>query len=80
MNNSDMKPGRILKLQKGRKIFKAIFTHLKNDGTVLVCTYTRAVKFQKKHIGMFKMDKAGSIYYQSGKKWVCFDFTTIKFY
>jgi hypothetical protein len=79
ISNQDMKAGRFLKLQDGKRIFNGIISHLKNNGIVYICTYTRATKLTKKHIGMIKISKNGSVYMQSGKKWNCIDYCGIKF-
>ena len=76
--NNDMKAGRFLKLYQGKKMFNAIKNHLESEGTVLICTYTKATKLNKKHIGMIKIGKSGSVYMQSGKNWNCIDYCGIK--
>jgi hypothetical protein len=73
MSNDEMRPGRFLKLQNGKRMLSAITNHLKSDGTVLVCTYTRATKLSKKHLDMVRMGKSGSVYIQAGKRWDCID-------
>ena len=78
MNNADMKQNRILKLYTGKKRFNAINSHLNANGTVLICTYTKATQLTKKHINMVKLGKSGSVYIQSGKNWNCIDYCGIK--
>lgn len=78
LTNDQMKQGRFEKLAKGKKLYNAITNHLNNDGTVLICTYTKATKYQQKHINMFKLGKSGSVYVQRGKNWDCIDFVGIK--
>ena len=77
--NDQMKKGRFEKIYRGKKIFYSIINHLNNNGDVLICTYTKATKYQKKHIAMFKLGKSGSVYVQRGKNWDCIDYTGIKF-
>ena len=79
MMNQSMKANRFLKLCEGKKKLSAITNHLKNGKVIMVCTPLRVTQYGKKHIAMFKMDKAGSVYAQRGKKWDCIDYTTIKF-
>ena len=78
MTNDEMKPGRFLRLQKGKRIFSSIINHLNNGGSVLICTYTKATKITQKHISMIRMGKSGSVYVQSGKNWNCIDYCGIK--
>ncbi len=78
LTNDQMKQGRFEKLATGKKLYNAITNHLNNDGTVLICTYTKATKYQQKHINMFKLGKSGSVYVQRGKNWDCIDFVGIK--
>ena len=78
MNNQDMKEGRFLKLQAGRRLYSKIVSHLQNGGIVFVCTYTRATKLSRKHVDMIKLGKSGSVYLQSGKSWNCIDYCGIR--
>jgi len=78
MNNSDMVKGRFLKLQKGKERFAFILDNLNLDHVVLILSHTRAIKLDKRHIKMVKMDSKGSVYIQSGKHWNCIDWNGIK--
>ena len=78
LNNSEMKKGRILKIYNGKKRFNTIDQHLKNGGSILICTYTRATKYTPKHREMFMLGKSGSVYVQRGKNWDSIDFCGIK--
>jgi hypothetical protein len=79
MNNTDMKAGRYLKRQTGKRMFFGITNHLQAGGSVLICTYTRATKLQAKHIDMITLGKSGSVYIQAGKRRDCIDFCGIKY-
>ncbi len=72
MSNDQMKANRFLKFARCRQIVAKIVAHLQAGGTVYIGTQTRATKFTKKHASMFKATKNGA-FYQSGKKWLCFD-------
>jgi hypothetical protein len=78
ISNEQMKSGRFEKLANGKKTFNAIINHLQNNGEVYICTYTKAIKYQSKHINMFKLGKSGSVYVQRGKNWDCIDYAGIK--
>jgi hypothetical protein len=78
MSNDEMKPGRFLKLQTGKRLYARITGHLQRQGTVLICTYTRATKVTAKHINMIKMGASGSVYIQAGKRWDCIDHCGIR--
>ena len=78
LTNDQMTPRRYEKLAKGRKAFSNINSHLEAGGSVLICTYTKATKYQPKHIDMFKLGKSGSLYVQRGKNCDCIDFCGIK--
>jgi len=78
MDNSDMVKGRFLKLQKGKNRLAFILDNLNLGRTVLIMTYTHATKLDKRHIAMVKMDKKGSVYVQSGKRWNCIDWNPLK--
>jgi hypothetical protein len=72
MTNNEMKSERFLQWHRCRLIVSQIKSHLHNGGTVYIGTNTKCTKFSKKHEGMFKATRGGA-YFQSGKKWVCFD-------
>ena len=69
-----------MKLQTGKRLFSKIVSHLQNNGTVFVCTYTRTTKLSQKHIDMIKLGKSGSVYLKSGKSWNCIDYCGIRYH
>lgn len=71
MSNDEMKPGRFLKLYKGRKMFRWISEQIVSGRRVVVCTYTHATIY--KAISQFKLGASGSVYSQHGKRWDCID-------
>lgn len=73
MTNEQMKAGRFLKLQKGRKMFRFILANLEAGNSVSLTTYTRSVNYKAKHKDMFKLGASGSVYVQRGKAWDCID-------
>jgi hypothetical protein len=76
ISNSKMTAGRFLRWYIARKKLAWIKAHLEAGRTVQVSTVTRATRFKHKHIDMLKASKTG-LYMQSGKTWVCIDFTDI---
>jgi len=70
MNNSEMKAGRILKIQTGKRKLAFILGNLEAGRNVYISTATRATKLSKKHAGMIRMGKSGSLYLQKD----CIDF------
>ena len=79
MNNDQMKAGRILKMQEGKRLFNRIMSTLKAGGVVFICTYRKAVKITAKHESLLKLGKSGSVYMKSGKNWVCIDYCEFQF-
>ena len=78
MRNQDMRAGRIAKLCKGRKKFRAIQDALENGKRVNVITHTRGTIYDKRQLDMFSIDKSGSVFVQRGKSKDCIDFTSIR--
>ena len=72
LKNSDMKVNRFLTWHKARRRVAAIVAHLEAGRTVYISTYTRSIKCNKAHAGMFKAACNGA-YIQSGKHWDCID-------
>lgn len=62
MDNSQMKAGRFLRLQKGRKLYAWIMGHLEAGRNVYISTQTRVTKLSRKHSEMVKLGKSGSVY------------------
>lgn len=79
MTNEQMKAGRFAKLARGRKIVARMEAAWNAGGFVRIGTATRYSDFKVKHRDMVKMGASGSIYTQSGKKWLCADFCSFQF-
>lgn len=69
LTNAEMKEGRFLKLQNGKRLMAAINAALDAGRTVQLCTHLRVIEFKAKHRAMIKMGKSGAIYVQRGKAW-----------
>jgi hypothetical protein len=66
-----------------KTILNDIVKHLENGKKVLISTYGKAWKFDKRHVSMFKATEKG-LYVQRGKAWDCLAtvntlFVSIKF-
>ena len=68
MTNSEMKADRFLRWHKARVMLGKINAALEGGSTVQLTTYTKAVRYTRKHLGMFKATKTG-VYVQRGAKW-----------
>jgi len=79
MTNEQMKAGRFLKWAKAKKRMAWVQEMLKMGKTVQVTTHLKATRYTKKHADMFKATKSG-FYVQSGKSWLCLDFSNISAY
>lgn len=79
MENANMKANRFYNWAQAKKRYAAIISTLNAGGSVVVSTCTRATEYKAKHAAMFKA-LPGGLYVQSGKKWLCLNFTNIKFY
>lgn len=79
MTNDQMKAGRFARFQAAKRKVSWIVGHLEAGRTVQLTTYTRAVRYTRKHVGMFKATKSGA-YVQRGKSWDCFDGSHVKAY
>ena len=77
LTNEQMKPGRFAKLARGRRIFRKMTAVWDAGGVVWLSTMTRRTKIAAKHRACVKMDTAGSLYVQAGKRWDCIDFCGI---
>ena len=58
--------------------YNEIIDCLRAGGAVLVCTYTRATKYDSRHVDYFKVTDSG-LYVRSGKRWNCIDYCAIRF-
>lgn len=79
MLNSKMTEGRFLRWHKARQRVAWINSHLEAGHTVMLCTYLKAWKYNKRHLGMFKATRTGA-YVQRGKSWDCIDGCLIRIY
>lgn len=77
MKNSEMKAGRFAKWAKARRRLAAINAAFDAGRTVQVVTSMRVTNYAPKHRAMFVATRSG-LFVQSGKKFLCLDFTTIK--
>lgn len=76
MDNSQMKAGRFLRLQRYKNRFNFIISNLEAGNTVYVHTAIGATKYSAKHAGYFSQSKNG-VFVQSGKRTLCIDINTI---
>lgn len=79
MTNDQMRPGRFLKLQRGKKLFARMNQAWDNGGFVRVGTATRYTDYKAKHREMLRMGESGSLYVARGKRWDCLDFCSFQF-
>lgn len=81
MTNEEMKAGRFLKLQLGKRRMARIREAFSHGGFVAVWTATRKVIYRKEWAGHFYMSKSGSVYILKKlgafKGAVCIDFNDI---
>ena len=77
MNNSDMKKNRYAQWARARKKLAWVNEQFAAGRDVYVLTHTKATRYTAKHAGMFTARKNG-FYVQSGKKYVCLDFTQLR--
>ena len=78
MTNDQMKPGRFLRWQQARRTAAKIAAHLTSGGKVLVCTYTRATVYSRRHADMFRATSS-RLYVRKGTHWDCIDYCAIRF-
>jgi hypothetical protein len=77
MTNEQMKPSRFLRLHRARRIVRFIRENLAAGHIVQITNHLRAVRYNAKHIGMFKATKSGA-YVQRGKAWDCIDYCDVR--
>ena len=68
LTNAQMTPNRYRNWAIARKKLSKITATLEAGDKIVVSTYTRATRFDKRHIDMFKATKTG-LYIQSGNRW-----------
>jgi hypothetical protein len=76
LNNTDMKPCRYLRWHSYRKMIANIRATLASDGVVMIPTYTRCTRYDRRHIDMFKANRNGA-WVQRGKSWDCISLSKI---
>jgi len=79
LTNEQMKPGRFAKLARGRKLFARMVACWNAGGTVSFGTALRVTHVKPAARDMIKLGASGSLYMQSGKKWVCIDYCAFLF-
>lgn len=62
LTNEQMKAGRFLRLQKGKRKLEWIKSQMAAGRTIYVITQTRVTKVAPKHSELFRMDRRGSLY------------------
>jgi hypothetical protein len=77
MTNDEMKPNRYGRWAQARKKIAFIKGHLEQNHTVEIATALRVYRLKKKHIEMVKATRTGA-FVQSGSKWFCIDYTSIR--
>jgi len=77
MTNDQMKAGRFLRFYKARRRINFIRENLAAGNIVQITTSLKAVRYNKKHIDMFKATKTGA-YVQRGKAWDCIDYCDVR--
>ncbi len=76
LTNDQMHEGRFYQWHKARRTVKAIKGHLAQGHEVIISTYTKATRYDRRHIEMFKACRNGA-FVQHGRKWLCFDYCKI---
>ena len=77
--NSQMREGRILKLAKGRKLFRRMHECWDRGGYVRIGTATRYSDLKPTHRELVQLGKSGSLYMARGKSHDCIDFCSFQF-
>jgi hypothetical protein len=67
-------------MKTAQERYDAIIAHLRASpkNAVAVCTNLRTTVFKPKHADMFRV-RGADLEMQSGKRWLCLNFTTIRF-
>ena len=79
MSNEEMKPRRYYRWALARKKVRDIRQHLEAGGTVVISTWAKHTKADKRHVDMFRSSRSGA-YMQRGKNWDNIDYCAIRFY
>jgi len=79
LTNDQMTANRFARWAKARHKLALITDHLTTGRTVVVSTYTKATKYDARHVAMFKATRTG-LYVRRGKAWDCIDGCTVRVY
>lgn len=79
LTNEQMKPGRFLRLHRGRKRLARMVACWGKGGVVYISTHLRTVKVDAKRQNAVTMDARGSLYVLRGRHRDCIDFCNIQF-
>lgn len=79
ITNTQMTEGRFLRWHRARVLVGKINEALEAGAIVQLTTYTRATRYTRKHLGMFKATRTGA-FVQHGKSWDCIDYCKITAY
>lgn len=79
MTNEQMKPGRYLKLARGRKLFARMVACWDNGGFVRIGNPLRYSDLKPKHRDCIRLGASGSLYIARGKHWDCIDNSSFQF-
>lgn len=76
LTNEQMVRNRFGRWARSRRIVGAITEALQAGGNVMLVTHTKATRYDRRHVAMFKATPTGA-YVQRGKRWDCIDFAGI---
>lgn len=79
MTNEQMKAGRFLKMQRGKRLFARMNVCWDMGGFVRIGTATRYSDYKPNCRALVWMGKSGSLYVKRGKANDCIDFCSIQF-
>jgi hypothetical protein len=76
MTNEQMVANRYGRWAGYRKLIASIKATLAADGVVMIPTYTRCTRYDRRHIDMFKANRNGA-WVARGKNWDCISLSKI---
>ena len=76
LSNEQMTRDRFGRWARARRLVRNIQDALGANGHVMVVTYTKATRYDRRHAAMFKATPTGA-YVQRGKRWDCIDYAGI---
>lgn len=79
MTDSQMIANRYGRWATARRAYAEIVAALQAGKTVVISTYTKAWKFDKRHVDFFRATRNG-LYMRRGKQWDCIDFASVRIY